>query len=527
MLEKKRRIVLNPRAPRGKGLKCAENREKMAETTLNFDFYKRLDALEGVRILCVGDIMLDRFVYGTVDRISPESPVPVLRMERENAMLGGAGNAVANLAALETRPCVVGLIGEDDSGKIVKAKLQDMAADDAGLVVDAKRVTTVKRRFLSSNQHMLRVDQEQTHPLSSEIEKAVLKALEILVPKSTAVILSDYGKAVLNDTIVEKAIGLGRAHNIPVLVDPKGRDFSRYKGASVITPNKKELADAAGLPAGTDEEIIAAANKIIETCGIDAVVATRSAEGMSIIRRGEKPVHLPTRAREVYDVSGAGDTVISTIAAALGSGADLVEAAALSNIAAGLAVEKVGTSIVRAQEIRDALRQEEKLAQLEHGQGHAYLLDRQGAVEQAERWRAKKFKIGFTNGCFDILHPGHISLLRQARARCDRLIVGLNTDASVRRLKGDARPVNDEQARALVLAAIAHVDMVVLFDEDTPIGLIKDISPDVLVKGADYTIETVVGAEHVLSYGGEVFLAELTDGFSTTGMIEKLAAGGK
>ncbi len=302
---------------------------------------------------------------------------------------------------------------------------------------------------------------------------------------------------------------------MPVVVDPKGDDFGRYRGASVITPNRKELIQATGMPADSDAEVEAACRFLLETCSIDAVVATRSERGMSVVTR-DGATHLPANAREVFDVSGAGDTVVATLTSALSVGVELTDAARLANLAAGIVVGKVGTAVVRAPELLSALHEQEWRS----GEEKVDTLEQ--AVERAARWRARGKRVGFTNGCFDLLHPGHISLLNQAKAACDVLVVGLNSDASVKRLKGETRPVQTETARATVLASLACVDLVVIFGEDTPEELIRALRPDVLVKGADYTVATVVGAGFVQSYGGKVVLADLVDGQSTTNTIKRM-----
>lgn len=476
-----------------------------------------IESLSDARVLCIGDVMLDRYVLGAVERISPEAPIPVLRVERETAMLGGAGNVVANIAALGGQARFAAIIGNDDAGRDVGDLLSALETVDADLIAEDDRRTTLKTRFVGAGQQMVRADVETVQPLSPDSEAHSLECIADALPRCACVILSDYGKGMLSDSLIQNAIDLAHGANRKVVVDPKGRDYSRYRGADLITPNKKELMDATGMPVSTDADVIAACEHLIESCGIGGVLATRSADGMTLVLKGAEPCHLKAEAREVFDVSGAGDTVIATFALAWAAGATAEDAARLANTAAGIVVGKAGTATVSVQELS------RKLHQQDLDQAEAKLFDLDEAETQVARWREQGLKIGFTNGCFDLLHPGHISLLSQARAACDRLVVGLNSDSSVRGLKGDTRPVQSEAARAAVLGALAAVDLVVLFSDETPITLIETLRPDVLVKGADYTVETVVGADIVQGYGGKVVLAQLVDGHSTTNTIARLA----
>lgn len=477
-----------------------------------------IDDLSKASVICLGDVMLDRFVYGTCDRISPEAPIPVLRIAEERRMLGGAGNVAANLTALGARCRFLSAVGDDEDGGMVRRLIAENTGADDGVIVEPERRTTVKTRLIAGRQQLLRADQEMVAPLSPAGEAALLAALPSALENAGALILSDYGKGVLSDGMIAGAIGAARAAGRPVIADPKGSDYTRYRGASLITPNRKELNQATGMPVADDAQVVAACRHLLENSGIDAVLATRSEEGMTIVTAGGGVAHLRAEAREVFDVSGAGDTVVATIAAALALGVPLEDAAHLANLAAGIVVGKVGTAVVHADELLGAL----------HHQEWRHLEDkvapRDAAAERVARWRIQGRRVGFTNGCFDLLHPGHVSLLAQARAACDVLVVGLNSDESVSRLKGPARPVNKEGARATVLAALASVDLVVIFGEDTPEALIKALHPDVLVKGADYTIDKVVGADFVQSYGGKVVLADLVAGQSTTGTIARMTA---
>jgi D-beta-D-heptose 7-phosphate kinase / D-beta-D-heptose 1-phosphate adenosyltransferase len=475
-----------------------------------------LTRLGSAHVVCVGDVMLDRFVYGAVERISPEAPIPVLRIDREAVTVGGAGNVARNLSALGIETRLFGVVGDDPAGREAAEFLSIERAVVLSLIADSARPTTVKTRFIADGQQLLRTDDEQLTALSDELLTQLSSNVTASVADENcgALILSDYGKGVLTDAMIAAAMEAARAAGVPVVVDPKGIDFARYRGAGVITPNCRELGAASRMPVDSDAEVAAAARHLIETCGLDAVIATRGSNGMTVVT-GTDEVHLPALAREVFDVSGAGDTVVATVAAGLAAGMSVVDAAQLANVAAGLVVAKVGTAVVRIDELADGLGGAPGLA--------AKILDTAGLQERIAQWRARGLSVGFTNGCFDIVHPGHISLIEQASAACDRLIVALNDDASVKRLKGDGRPVQPEGARARVIASLAGVDGVVLFADDTPLAMIEAVRPDVLVKGADYSVDEVVGGELVASYGGRVVLADLVDGFSTTDTISRIA----
>ncbi|MBI1212430.1 MAG: D-glycero-beta-D-manno-heptose-7-phosphate kinase [Alphaproteobacteria bacterium] len=476
-----------------------------------------LEELASVRVLCIGDVMLDRFIYGAVDRVSPEAPIPVLRIEREAQMLGGAGNVVRNIAALGGRATLVAVVGDDDAGRAVARLIGEQPGIDADLVTVAGRATTLKLRYVAGNQQLLRADHEQVSQLDQDSIQRLCAAIESEIADADIVVLSDYAKGVLSPMIIQYARRAAEKAQKLVIADPKSADFTRYAGVSVLTPNAKELAAATAMEVGDDVSAEAAGAKALGLAKADAILVTRSERGMTIVKKELGAQHFPAEAREVFDVSGAGDTVLAVFALALGSGADFVDAAALANVAAGIVVTKAGTAVVRPDELAQALH----AADLKGPE--AKIKPSDSALDTVARWRARGLKIGFTNGCFDLIHTGHVSLLAQARAACDRLIVGLNTDASVQRLKGPSRPVNTEMARAIVLAALETVDMVVLFDEETPIKLIEAIRPDVLIKGADYTVDQVVGAPFVQSYGGKVVLAALTPGQSTSGTIARMA----
>jgi len=478
----------------------------------------RLDAIAGVGVLCVGDVMLDRYVYGTVERISPEAPIPVLRVQRETAMLGGAGNVLRNLLALGARACFLSAVGNDPSGREIAGLVAGEDRVEPHILIDRSRSTSIKTRFVAASQQLLRTDDETVAALAPAVREDLVRLARAVAPDHAAVVLSDYDKGVLRDGTAAGVIAAARAAGKPVVVDPKGSDYARYRGANILTPNRRELAEATEMPVDGDEQVVAAARRLLNRLDLDAVLVTRSQEGMTLVEREGGVHHLPAEAREVFDVSGAGDTVIATFAAALGAGLTPLEAARLSNVAAGIAVGKVGTAAVHLAEIAQALRAHDLMLQ-----GESKVEPLAGALGRVQAWRREGLRVAFTNGCFDLLHPGHVALLSQARASADRLVVGLNSDESVARLKGAGRPIQDHTARAAVLASLAAVDLVVVFAEDTPLALIQAIKPDVLVKGADYAHAEVVGAAEVEALGGRVLLADLLPGHSTTQTIARLA----
>jgi D-beta-D-heptose 7-phosphate kinase/D-beta-D-heptose 1-phosphate adenosyltransferase len=471
-------------------------------------------------ILCLGDIMLDRFAYCETERISPEAPVPVLMLKRTQSMLGGVGNVARNITALGGKAVLMGLLGQDQAGQEVR----DLMSQTAGLVdahvAGANRPTICKTRYIAGHQQLVRVDEESPHDLEPEEEAALIAALDRHLPDCNAVILSDYAKGTLGPKIIETAIARGRSLGIPVYVDPKTTDFARYRGATCIAPNLKELAAAAHMPVATDAEIIAAATKIMHAGGAEAILVTRSEKGMALVEASGAVQLEPARAREVFDVSGAGDTVMAVLALACASGYSLPQAMHLANTAAGIAVSKLGTATVELDELMLELSRDVR----DKDWMRAKYYSAAEAETLVRRWKSRGLSVGFTNGCFDVLHAGHIALLAAARAQCDRLIVALNTDRGVRRLKGPERPVNGLTDRSAVIAAVESVDAVISFDEETPIELIRRLRPDVLVKGGDYTIEGVVGHEEVQATGGRVLLVELVEGRSTTRLIEAIRA---
>ena len=476
-----------------------------------------LSAIVGARVVAVGDVMVDRFVYGEVTRVSAEAPIPILLRERESVMLGGAGNVARNIASLGAKAVLVGVVGRDLAGQEALAMVGDEPGIEGFLLLDADRPTTVKTRFVSSGQQLLRVDLEEVAPLAAEVEQRLIRTIHDAARGAGAILLSDYGKGVATSAVIEACLAAANAQNAMLIVDSKARGFGRYGAADIIKPNAAELAFATDLPTTTDAEIEAALAKALEMSDCRAILATRSAKGMTLAVRGEPVRHFRRPAPEVFDTSGAGDTALSALGAALAGRIDVHPAIELALLASSVAVEKAGTATASPDELIEA-----ELA-AHRAPMEAKIVTVAGMRRTLDRWRARGLRIGFTNGCFDILHPGHVTYLNQAREWCDRLIVGLNTDASVRLNKGPQRPVNSLEARAMVLAGLSCVDLVVPFDDETPEALITAARPDVLIKGGDYRLEDVVGYAHVTAYGGEVRLAGFVEGHSTTATIARLS----
>jgi D-beta-D-heptose 7-phosphate kinase/D-beta-D-heptose 1-phosphate adenosyltransferase len=475
-----------------------------------------LNGFHAARVLVLGDVMLDRFVYGSVERISPEAPIPVVNVERVLDMPGGAANVARNIAAMGAHAIILGVVGDDAWAGDLRVQLASSATIDAHLIVDSSRPTSVKTRYVADGQQVMRADRESRNPLPANIAERLLDEFSAALAGADAVVLSDYAKGVLSDPVTRAAIDIARRAGKIVIVDPKSKNFARYQGATVLTPNQVELQQACGQECLGDEQVVKGAYRILEQGICDTMVVTRGKDGMSIVQAGGKAVHLPTAKRQVFDVSGAGDTVVAVISLGLAVGAAVVDAAALANIAAGIVVGKRGTATVTAGEMIAIQRPFDGSTDPQK----IFALDT--VLQLARSWREQGLKIAFANGCFDLLHPGHISLLEQARRSADRLIVGLNADSSIRRLKGPNRPIQTEVARATVLSAVKSVDAVVIFAEDTPIDLIEVLAPDVLVKGADYTLDQVVGADFVIRRGGKVLLADLLTGHSTTDTVTRV-----
>ncbi|WP_315763312.1 MULTISPECIES: D-glycero-beta-D-manno-heptose-7-phosphate kinase [unclassified Bradyrhizobium] len=483
-----------------------------------FDFDALSQAIARQTVLCVGDLMLDEFVYGEVSRISPEAPAPVIAVERSEINIGGAGNVARNIASLGARCIFVGLIGDDEAGQQLRAELAREAGIESVLVADRSRPTTRKVRFVSEHfsTHMLRADWERAAPASAAIEQQLIDAILPLIERADIVLLSDYAKGVLTARVIRHAIDAARKAGKRVIVDPKSANFAIYRGVSLLTPNRKEFSEATRSRADTEQEIASAAQDAIRLADCEAILVTQSERGMTLVPRDGAPVHVPAYPVKVCDVSGAGDTVVAVLAATLAAGAEWEDALRMASAAAAVAVSKQGTASVTAAELRRKVLPHAYLAAEEK-----IVRDDSDLERRLAAWRAQGLRVGFTNGCFDILHPGHVKVLAAARAACDCLVVGLNSDASVKRLKGEDRPVQDERARAEVLAALEAVDAVAVFGEDTPIRLIELVKPSVLVKGGDYTREQVVGHEIVEAAGGHVMLVDIVRGFSTTALVDR------
>ena len=478
------------------------------------DLIPLVEKLRTSRVLCIGDVMLDHYIYGRVERISPEAPVPVLHLEREERTLGGAGNVLRNLHALGAETCFISVTGTDAAGLEVANMVASLGGSEAHVLAERGRTTTLKTRYVAGQQQLLRADHERVAPIPAELRADMAKIAREAVAQCRVVILSDYAKGLLGDGLAAEIISAAKAAGCLVVVDPKGNDYGIYRGADVLKPNRPELAAAAGVAVKTDDDVIAAARSLIAKHEFKALLVSCGKDGMLLVEGDGTNLRLAAEAREVFDVSGAGDTVIAVLAASLGAGASLADAARLANAAAGVVVGKVGTAVVEPTELEAALLNRDTIEQRK-------TLPLSLALDQIARWRRARLKVGFTNGCFDLLHPGHVSLLNQAKAACDRLVVAINSDQSVVRLKGPGRPIQNQDARAAVLSSLAAVDQVVIFDADTPIELIEAMRPDVLVKGADYRLDEVVGGAFVRAYGGQVLLAELTPGYSTTATIAR------
>ena len=477
--------------------------------------YEFLKRLASCKVAIVGDVMLDAYLHGGVTRISPEAPVPVIKWKSEKAVAGGAGNVAANIASLGASVVLVGVCGADTDREQLLALLRAAGKIDVdGVIADRSRRTTKKIRVVGQAQQMLRIDQEDDRPLEDDIERALIAKAIKAIGAADIVVMSDYGKGVLGDRVIATCVARAREVGKTLIVDPKRRELADYRGATILTPNRAELTLATGMPCETDEQAEAAARRVRETTGAD-VLLTRSEKGMSFFPAQGDAIHLPTMAKSVFDVSGAGDTVVALIAVGLAAGLPMIEAMKIANHAAGVVVSRFGTATLTLEELAASIAASH-MTEVQDGR----LVDTETAIRLRKFWEAQGYSVGFTNGCFDLLHPGHVSLIARASAACDRLIVALNSDASVKRLKGPSRPVQTEVARAQVIGAVKGVDAVVLFEEDTPQRIIEQLQPDVLVKGADYQEAQIVGADVVRARGGKVIRAELVDGQSTTRILQ-------
>lgn len=468
-----------------------------------------------LRVLVVGDLMLDEYIWGKVERISPEAPVQVVEVRRDDLRLGGAGNVINNLVALGAKVAVASVLGNDPDGRLLLQQLERLGVDTAGVVLAEGRITSRKTRVLASNQQIVRIDRETRAEISADQERQLAGHVRTALPSCQVILVSDYLKGVLPESLLQTIIAIGREAGVPVVVDPKGENYHKYRGASVLTPNRKETQIASGVTIHDEPSLCAAGRALRAELDLDALVLTRSEEGMSLFFCDGREEHMPTEAREVFDVSGAGDTVLSVIGLGLAAGLTLETAARLSNVAAGIVVGKVGTSTVSPAEILDTVGRR-------HQDSDLKIRDPRMLARLLEERRVRGEKLVFTNGCFDLLHVGHVKYLQAARKLGDLLVLGLNSDASIRRLKGEKRPLIGQEERAHILAALDCIDYVVVFDEDTPLELIAMLKPDILVKGGDYTPDGVVGKDLVESWGGRVELISFVDGKSTTNIIEKI-----
>jgi len=459
-----------------------------------------------MKILVIGDIMLDEYIIGEVTRVSPEAPVPIVRVTQRRETLGGAANVAANIAALDTEVTLLGLIGRDTGGEKF-AKLAESKHISFKPIYYAERSTIVKTRIIGNKHQLVRIDDEQSSDVTEDEETALLTEFEKNISGMSIVVISDYGKGTCTEKVCQSIIGLAKKYKIRVLVDPKSANWKIYCGAYLIKPNRKEFDEAVGFSV-SDNDFYNQAQNLSKKYNIENVLVTKAEHGMSLIS-GERTLNILSEVKEVYDVSGAGDTVMATLAVYLSDGRDLQYAVEIANTAAGIAVGKFGTYAVKSDELNDKL----------YGNIRKKMI--KNIPEYVREAKENGAKIVFTNGCFDILHTGHIELLRQAKRLGDILIVGLNSDSSVKRLKGETRPINNEIERSDVLSELSCVDAIVIFDEDTPYNLIKSISPNILVKGGDYTDKTIIGADIVKSSGGKVVIIPLVEGKSTSAMIKK------
>lgn len=470
----------------------------------------KLPNFNSARVMVFGDVMLDRYWQGPTSRISPEAPVPVVKIQELEDRAGGAGNVARSIAALGAKVDLLGLIGADENGNILGEILKNDGID-CHFLAHPKLPTITKLRVLSRHQQLIRLDFEES--FAGTDLAPLYQSFEQRVANAGVVILSDYGKGTLDDT--QRLIKAARAANVPVLVDPKGTDFERYRGATLLTPNLGEFETVAGR-CSDDDDLVQRARKMIADFDLTAMLVTRSEKGMTLVHKNGDVLHQPTRAREVFDVTGAGDTVISVLAAALAAGQELAQATVLANTAAGIVVGKLGTATVSTEELRQELRNSNQLS--------AGIFDEDSLLNLVAAMSERGETLVMTNGCFDIIHPGHVQYLKEARALGDRLLVAVNSDESVSRLKGPTRPINPLDHRMAVLAGLESVDWVVPFSEDTPERLINRVLPHILVKGGDYKIDDIAGGKAVLANGGEVIVLSFKDNCSTTAIVKRIQA---
>ena len=465
------------------------------------------------RVLCIGDIILDSYSHGDVKRISPEAPIPVLKINNNKyEVLGGCGNVAKNICGAGSECHIISVCGDDEESIVLKKLLKDSKKLTFNLLTDNSRCTTKKIRFVSGNQQILRVDKEFNKPISSKLETRILSILKSKIDFFDVIVLSDYSKGLLTDNLLKSTIELSRKKNKLIIVDPKKIDFSPYKGANIITPNFKELMQASKIEKELNKEenakvVVRLSRKLLKKYNFDAIVTTRSSDGISIVDKKNNHLHLPSKAQEVFDVSGAGDTVIAYIASGIANGRSLFNATEIANDAAGFAVGKFGTTVVNENDLLSS-NQKNKLCELKE-----------------LNYDLKKYKnktIGFTNGCFDLIHQGHIFYLKEARKMCDFLILGLNSDNSIKKIKGNDRPILNQIERTEILKSFDFIDKILIFNEETPINLIKKIKPNIIFKGDDYSINAVVGSKEITKWGGQIKLIKCVKGKSTSNIIRKI-----
>lgn len=458
-------------------------------------------------VLIIGDVMIDRYISGDTERVSPESPVPVVHIQGEKNIAGGAANVALNVSSLGGCASIQGVVGNDSDGTLLSTLMQDKGVKPNFSTTD-DAPTIVKTRVMSRHQQLLRLDYEQRPCEKSK--QYLYECFVDILDQFTVVILSDYAKGAVEDA--QQFISAAKSRNVPILVDPKGKDFSKYRGATLLTPNLAEFESIVG-KCSSNEEIVSRARQLLADFDIEAVLVTRGADGMTLVQSGRREIHIPTEAADVFDVTGAGDTVIASFAACFSVTGNMVDSARFANMCAGIVVGKSGTATVSMEEIR---------RKISFDHSHAILTNEQSVLQEVFIAKNENKQIVFTNGCFDVLHAGHVKCLQRARELGDLLIVGINSDRSVKALKGDSRPINSLESRCEVLSSLRSVDYVVPFDTDTPEALIKLITPDVLVKGGDYAVENIAGADHVVKSGGQVKVIDFLEGFSSTLVIEAL-----
>ncbi|HEV3203982.1 MAG TPA: D-glycero-beta-D-manno-heptose 1-phosphate adenylyltransferase [Gemmataceae bacterium] len=490
---------------------------------MSADLVDLVQRLGQPRVLVVGDLMLDRYIWGDAERISQEAPVVLLRAEKREERLGGASSVAGMLRALGAKVVLAGLVGADADGGRIRQLLTDLGIDDEGVLTDPERPSSVKERYIGRAQHrhpqqMIRVDYEVRTPVAGLLEKQLRQTISSLLRRADIVLVSDYDKGVCTAEILAGVMEEARTRGVRIIADPvRGENYRKYRNCSAMTPNRLEAGLATGRMIQTADQALEAAAQLRETLQMEAAIVTLDKDGMALVHGDGRRQMFPTRPRQVYDITGAGDMVLSVLGMALAAGADYDPAIRLANIAGGLEVEKIGVATLSRDEIlRDLLRTGPI--------GNQKILDLEMLRQEVDGRRRRGQRIAFTNGCFDILHAGHVQYLQEARTQADVLVVGLNSDASVRGLKGPSRPINIESARAEVLAALQTVDYLTIFEDPTPLKLIQTLKPDVLVKGADWLKDQVVGADFVESYGGRIHLAGVREGYSTTRLLEKLRA---